>query len=86
MEEGPNSETLQRPQRGLHKVVWDDGIDFQLGHGDWISLLRANGFEIEALHELYASEDAKEHEYYASSPAWSQKWPAEEIWRARKTA
>ena len=86
-EAGRDSETLQRPQRGLHKVVWSDGIDFQLGHGDWIALLRANGFEIEALHELYASGDAEDHEYYEGfSASWSQKWPAEEIWSARKTA
>ena len=74
-EAGPESETLQRPQRGLHKVVWDDGIDFQLGHGDWISLLLSNGFEIEALHELYAREDAEDHAYYGFDAAWSKKWP-----------
>ena len=29
-----------------------DGIEYHLAHGDWIALLRENGFEIEALHEL----------------------------------
>jgi SAM-dependent methyltransferase len=85
-EDGPQSETLQRPQLGLHKLVWHDGIEFQLGHGDWVALLRDNGFEIEVLHELYAREGTEDHEYYAHSVEWSKKWPAEEIWRVRKTA
>jgi len=46
-------------------------------------VLRANGFEIEALHELYAPEDAVDHEYYLSNAEWAKKWPSEEIWRAR---
>ena len=83
-DEGPVV-TLQRPQRGLHKIVWTepDEVEFQMGHGDWISLLRANGFEIEELHELYAPESAVDHDYYHSNPEWSKKWPSEEIWRAR---
>jgi SAM-dependent methyltransferase len=83
-DDGP-VETLQRPQRGLHKIVWTDPdeVEFQLAHGDWISLLRANGFEIEELHELYAPDSAVDHEYYHSSAEWSKKWPSEEIWRAR---
>ena len=58
-------------------------IEFQLGHGDLIRVLRSNGFEIEELFELYAPEDAVDHEYYASNAAWAKRWPAEEIWRAR---
>ena len=83
-DDGP-VETLQRPQRGLHRIVWTepDEIEFQLGHGDWISLLRANGFDIEELLELYAPESAIDHEYYHSNAEWSRKWPSEEIWRAR---
>jgi SAM-dependent methyltransferase len=84
--EGGPSETLQRPQRGLYRLEWTEPeheIEFQLGHGDWVRLLRANGFEIEDLVELYAGEDAVDHAYYPSSAAWSKKWPCEEIWRAR---
>jgi SAM-dependent methyltransferase len=83
--DGGPVETLQRPQRGLHRIVWTDPdeIEFQLGHGDWISLLRANGFEIEELRELYAPESAVDHDYYFSNAAWSKKWPSEEIWRVR---
>jgi SAM-dependent methyltransferase len=83
-------ERLLRPQLGLHRLEWsgddDPSIEFQLGHGDWVRLLRANGFEILDLVELYAPAGAVDHEYYGSSAAWARKWPFEEIWRARKGA
>jgi SAM-dependent methyltransferase len=83
--EGKTSETLQRPQRGLHRIDWNDGMtEFQMGHGDWVRLLRANGFEILDLLELYAHERTPEHTYYSWSREWAEKWPWEEIWRARK--
>jgi len=84
--EGPPAETLQRAQRGLYKLEWFEPaheIEFQLGHGDLIGVLRLNGFEIEALWELYAPEGADDHEYYNSNAAWAKRWPAEELWRAR---
>jgi SAM-dependent methyltransferase len=85
-DEGPPSETLQRAQRGLCKLEWTEPeheIEFQLPHGELIALLRDNGFEIEALWELYAPDDAQDHEHYTSSAAWAKRWPAEELWRAR---
>jgi SAM-dependent methyltransferase len=80
-------EQLVRPQRGLHKVEWADTgeVEFQLGHGDWIDLLRDNGFEIERLVELFAQPGSETHTYYKYVTAdWAQRWPAEEIWVARK--
>ena len=80
-------EQLVRPQFGLHRVEWPDTgeVEFQLGHGDWIDVLRANGFEIERLVELFAQPDAETHTYYKYVTAeWARKWPAEEIWVARK--
>jgi SAM-dependent methyltransferase len=84
--DGGTSEILQRPQRGLHRIDWDeDGMtEFQMGHGDWVRLLRGNGFEILDLVELYAHEHTPEHTYYSWSREWAEKWPWEEIWRARK--
>ncbi len=85
-EEGPTSETLQRPQRGLHRLEWeapDEGVEFQLGHGDWVRLLRANGFELLDLIELFADENTPDHTHYTFSREWAEKWPFEEIWRAR---
>jgi SAM-dependent methyltransferase len=85
--EPPVGETLVRPQRDLHRIDWSDTneTEFHLGHGDWIDVLRANGFEVERLVELYAPEKAETHSYYNYvTPEWASKWPAEEIWVARK--
>jgi SAM-dependent methyltransferase len=80
-------EQLVRPQFGLRKTEWPDTheVEFHLGHGDWIDLLRTNGFEIERLAEVFASPDAETHTYYKHVTAeWAQKWPVDEIWVARK--
>jgi SAM-dependent methyltransferase len=85
-EEAPATDRLQRPQRGLRRLEWqDEGVEFHLGHGEWIDLLRESGFEIERLVELYPPEDAQEHSYYVGATLdWARRWPAEEIWAARK--
>jgi SAM-dependent methyltransferase len=58
--EEPAGETLVRPQLGLHRIEWPEGeIDFRLPHGEMLALLRKTGFEVEALHELYAPEAPK---------------------------
>jgi SAM-dependent methyltransferase len=86
---GPVVEQLVRPQFGMHRFDWrqdDGGIEFHLAHGDWVRLLRANGFEILDLIELQAPPDAVTHEHYDYMPAeWAKQWPSEEIWVARKT-
>ena len=86
---GTIEERLMRPQFGMHRFEWpdgDDGVEFHLAHGDWIRLLRANGFEILDLVELQAPPDAQTHEYYDFVTAdWARHWPAEEIWKARKS-
>ena len=80
------TQTLQRPQRGLRRIDWedDDTTEFQMGHSEWVRVLRANGFGIVDLAELYADEDAEKHSYYDFNPEWARQWPWEEIWRARK--
>jgi hypothetical protein len=48
------------------------------------AILRENGFELLDFRELYAPDDAVDHEYYVQPSAeWARKWPAEEIWRLR---
>jgi SAM-dependent methyltransferase len=84
---GPSGEQLVRAQRGLHRVEWADTgeVEFHLGHGEWIDLLRASGFAIERLVELYPPEGAADHGYYSIVTAeWARRWPAEEIWVARR--
>lgn len=80
-------ETLQRAQRGMHRFQWpDSGVEFHIGHGDWVRLLRSTGFEILDLVEVFASADAEDHPFYRYVGAdWARRWPAEEIWVARKT-
>jgi SAM-dependent methyltransferase len=83
----PAQECLQRPQFGMHRFDGWDGVEFHLAHGDWIRLLRGSGFEVEDLVELEAPEDAQTHPHYGYVKAeWGRRWPAEEIWLARKRA
>ena len=85
-DEEPAGERLERPQFGLHRTEWPEGgVEFHLAHGEWIDVLRGNGFEVERLLELQAPPDAETHPYYAYVTAdWARQWPAEEIWVARK--
>jgi SAM-dependent methyltransferase len=83
---GHVSERLQRPQFGMYSIRWPDqeGTEYNLGHGDWIGLLRRHGFEIEALIEPPVAPTARTHEYHDFVSAdWARRWPAEEIWVAR---
>jgi len=85
---GTVGEQLVRPQFGMHRFDWrsdDGGIEFHLGHGDWVRLLRANGFEILNLIEIQAPPERVTHEFYDFVQAdWAKRWPSEEIWVARK--
>jgi ubiquinone/menaquinone biosynthesis C-methylase UbiE len=84
---GPSTESLLRPQRGMYSVTWEheDGVEFHIGHGEWIDRLHSAGFQVERLVELYAPEGATEHEYYDTATAeWARKWPVEDLWVARK--
>jgi SAM-dependent methyltransferase len=85
-EENATLERLMRPQRGMNRIEWPDGgVEFHLGHGDMFRLLRAAGFEVETLVELYAPASATTHEYYDYvTVEWARQWPAEELWAARK--
>jgi SAM-dependent methyltransferase len=79
------TDRLLREQFGMGRFVWpdDDEVEFHLSHGDWIRLLRANGFEIEDLLEL-RPEEGVTTPYPFVTPEWARRWPAEEVWRARK--
>lgn len=89
-DEGSVGEQLVRPQFGMFRFDWRSdggGIEFHLAHGDWIRLLRANGFDILDLIEIQAPPHAVTHEHYAYVPAeWAKRWPSEEIWKARKVS
>ncbi len=85
-DEEPALERLVQTQFGMHRFEWPQGgVEYHISHGSWIALLREHGLEIEALHEVQAPPDAVTHEQYGYVTAdWGRRWPAEEIWRARK--
>jgi hypothetical protein len=77
---------LVRPQFGLRKTEWSDTheVEFHLPHSEWIGLLRANGFDIERLVDVYAPPESETHTYYKYvSAEWARQWPADEVWVAR---
>jgi SAM-dependent methyltransferase len=88
-DEGNVQERLMRSHAELGRIEWpgeDEGVNYHLPHGETIRVLRTNGFEVEALHERLAPASSRDHEYYEFVPAeWARRWPAEEIWVARKS-
>jgi SAM-dependent methyltransferase len=87
-DEGPAGDRLLRPYFGMHRFEWPDdpGVEFHLGIGDWVRLLRANGFEVIDFIEVRAPEGATTIAHALVDPNWARKWPAEQIWRVRKSA
>ena len=76
-------ETLLRPYFGLHEVDEGDGAaTYNLGYGEWIRLLRANGLVVEDLVELQAPEGGSTT--YGIPVEWARRWPAESLWVCRK--
>jgi hypothetical protein len=71
----------------MHRVQWtgEDSVEFHLPHGELIALLRANGFEVEQLIEVRPP-DGSTTRYPWAKLAWAQRWPCEEVWKARKAA
>jgi SAM-dependent methyltransferase len=63
-----------------------NGVQFHPSHGEWITILRASGFTIDGLREVYAPPDAPDHPYYQlATTEWARQWPVEEIWTAHLT-
>jgi SAM-dependent methyltransferase len=83
---GLAGDRLLRPLAGMHRMSWesDPGVEFHLGHGEWIRVLRVSGFEIEDMIEVYAPEGADTDCEFVSA-AWGRQWPVEEVWFARRT-
>ena len=83
----PAADRLVRDYFGMHRFEWTDedppSVEFHLGYGDWIRLLRGSGFEVEDLIEVRPDEHA-ETDYPFVTAEWARRWPAEEIWKARR--
>jgi hypothetical protein len=81
----PATADLRRGHFGMHRFEWPDDptIEFHLGHGDWVRLLRRNSFEILDLIELRPPSGATSRFGFVEA-WWANRWPCEEVWRARR--
>ena len=81
----PADESLKRPYFGMNRFEWpdDDSVEFHLPHGEVITLLRDNGFEVERLTEIQPPADSTTR-YPFVTLEWARQWPCEEVWSARK--
>jgi SAM-dependent methyltransferase len=84
-DDSPATDRLRRDSFGLHRLEWADTgtVEFALPIGEWLRLLRANGFELLDLIELRAPLGASTS-YTFVTPEWAHRWPSEEIWILRK--
>jgi hypothetical protein len=82
---GDGGRELRRDYFGMHRVEWPDdhSVEYHLGYGDWIRLLRANGFTVERLIEVRAPDGATTNPRTGVDADWARRWPSEEIWVAR---
>jgi SAM-dependent methyltransferase len=81
----PADDRLRRDLFGMHRFTWPDDqtVEFHLSHGDRIRLLRDCGFDVEELIELRPAPGSTS-EYDFATVEWARRWPAEEVWRARR--
>jgi SAM-dependent methyltransferase len=78
---------LHRSYFGLGRLDLGDGtVDFQIPHGEWFRLFREHDFEVDDLVELCPSKDATTTYDDFAPHDWARRWPAEQIWKARKRA
>jgi SAM-dependent methyltransferase len=84
-EDEPATDRLLRDYFGMHRFEWPDdpSVEFHLGYGDMIRLLRRCGFDVEDMIEVRPPEDATTSYPYAPVE-WARRWPAEEVWKALK--
>ena len=84
-EDQPATDRMVRPFFGMHRFEWpeDESVEFHLGHGDMIRLLRGCDLEVEDLLELRPGPDATTR-YPFVTLDWARRWPCEEVWKARK--
>ena len=78
-------ERLRNDYWSLERFEDSETVDFQLPYGEWIRVLRGSGLEVVDLIELRAPE-RPETTYDLVPHEWARRWPAENIWKARKRA
>jgi hypothetical protein len=80
-----NAEEVPLPCFGTHRFEWsdDDSVEFHLPHGAMIALLRRSGFAVQELREIRPP-DGSTTRFPFITLEWAQRWPCEEVWKARK--
>ncbi|MFE9426321.1 class I SAM-dependent methyltransferase [Kitasatospora sp. NPDC006697] len=79
--DGQAGPELLRPQFGAPPQPADDHVEFAIGHGELLRLLRRCGFVVDDLIEIRAPWPA-DRDYPEVSAEWAHQWPSEEIWLA----
>jgi hypothetical protein len=75
----------------MHRFEWRgpsgavEDIEFRIGHGDMVRLLRASGFEIEDLIEIQPPDEGADAQAQPNDPLeWARRWPSAAAWKMRK--
>ncbi len=82
---GAATNQLVRTYFDLQRIEFagEGPVEFHTTHGEWIRLLRSNGFVLEELIETRpASNAAPQFDFVTLE--WARRWPSEDIWVARK--
>ena len=81
----PAGDRLLRPYFGMHRFEFPDttAVEFHIGHGDWIRLLRRSGFDVIDLIEIQPPAGSTTR-YPFVTLDWARRWPSEQVWKARK--
>ena len=77
-------ERLLRQYFHVHRIEWEDEVNFDLPYGEWIRLFRRTSLVLEDLIETQPPVDATTSYRDQEAIAWARKWPMENIWRVRK--
>ena len=90
-EQGPLTDRLVRDLFGLHRVVrrGSSGTTYEqfgLAHGEWIRLLSRYGLVVQDLIEVEVPAGLSQEDFPAVPDEWARRWPAEEVWFARRLA
>jgi SAM-dependent methyltransferase len=88
-ERGPATDRLVRNLFGLHCVVrkgtsGEEYRLFTLPHGEWIRIMNGCGLVVEDLIEVQVPPGATNNDFPEFSDEWVRRWPAEEVWFARR--
>jgi SAM-dependent methyltransferase len=81
---GLAGDRLLRPQHALARITWPGGgTEHHPSHGEWLRIMRSEGFVVDALHELVVPAGTSGPEFYEiASAEWAARWPAEDLWVA----